>query len=271
MFENLKKTIPNAITVTNLFLGFVSIVLLSMSLESNDLNIKIACYLIFIGAFLDTIDGKIARKLNISSEFGKEIDSLADLISFCLVPSFLLFVWYSKISDIDLVQLILFSSFPVIFGAIRLAKYNAIRNMRESIKYIGMPTPANAIFICSLVLFTMNYPFHPVLSMKFPLFKWMYELLSFIPFNQFSILYLSLFSSVLLMSRVDYNKFPLISFKINKKNSLDLFNLILFCIILFSSILFGCYDIVLLFFILVYIFGNFIIYIFNVLLIKKKE
>ena len=92
MLENLKKTIPNAITISNLFLGFVSIVLLAMSLESNDLNIKIACYLVFIGALLDTVDGKIARKLNISSEFGKEIDSLADLISFCLVPSFLLFV-----------------------------------------------------------------------------------------------------------------------------------------------------------------------------------
>mgnify|MGYP006106009475 CR=1 FL=1 len=275
--DNLKKIIPNFITLSNLFLGFVSIILLSQSFEYDN-YIRIACYLIFIAAFLDTVDGKIARKLGISSDFGKEIDSLADLVSFCLVPSFLLFTWYIKFSEINFYFLILLSSFPVLFGAIRLAKYNVMRNMRESIKYIGMPTPANAIFICALVLFSMNntiyilpdvYP-HPVYSMKLPIFKWMYTFLGFILKNDFSILLLSIFSSFLLMSSADYNKFPLISFKINKKNNIDLFNLILFILILLASVWLNYYDIVLLFFILIYIFGNLGRYFF-LKVINKKE
>ena len=85
MILNLKKTIPNAITLSNLFLGFVSIVLIALSINSSNQYIITSCYLILIAAFLDVLDGKVARKLNISSNFGKEIDSLADLISFCLV------------------------------------------------------------------------------------------------------------------------------------------------------------------------------------------
>ena len=77
--KNVKKFVPNFITLLNLFLGFVSIVLLTLAFSSDNYNyIRTACYLIFIAAFLDSIDGKIARKLDISSDFGKEIDSLAD-------------------------------------------------------------------------------------------------------------------------------------------------------------------------------------------------
>ena len=108
----------------------------------------------------------------------------------------------------------------------------------------------------------MNFTFHPVFNMEFPLFKWMYAFLGFIPENEFSILYLSMLSSILLMSNVDYNKFPLMSFKINKTNTMDLFNLMLFLFILTTSIWFDCYDIVLLFFILIYVFGNLIKYFF---------
>ena len=90
----IKKSIPNAITLSNLFLGFVSIIMLAMSLNLSGKFVDIACYLILISSVLDSVDGKIARKLNISSDFGKEIDSLADLISFCLAPAFLLFVYY---------------------------------------------------------------------------------------------------------------------------------------------------------------------------------
>ena len=92
-----KKSIPNFITLSNLFLGFASIVLLSLSLHPEKNNINIACYLILISTALAVFDGKIARKLNISSEFGKEIDSLADLVSFCLCPSLLTFVYYHEI------------------------------------------------------------------------------------------------------------------------------------------------------------------------------
>ena len=275
MLTKIKKTIPNAITLANLFLGFVAVILLALSLGSpNEQYVKIACYLVLVGAVLDSIDGKVARKLNISSDFGKEIDSLADLISFCLVPSFLVFVWYNKldIEYLSLIHLILLSSFPIIFGAIRLAKYNALREMRNSEKYLGLPTPANAILICSLILFTSNIPYRAAevffVGGKNNIFFYLNNFLSKIFVSEYMILFISIFSSILLMSNVNYDKFPLISFKINKKNSLDLINVIVFSIILITSILYGYYDIVLLFFILIYIFGNLIKYFLKILLIK---
>ena len=119
----IKNNIPNFITLSNLFLGFTAIVLLALSIYSTIEYIKIACYLILFSTILDVLDGKIARKLNISNDFGKEIDSLADLVSFCIVPSFLIFVYYRVVLPdyIKLSVLILLSSFPLIFGAIRLA------------------------------------------------------------------------------------------------------------------------------------------------------
>jgi len=263
----IKKSIPNFITLSNLFLGFTSIILLSLSLYE-DSYISTACYLILISCGLDTIDGKIARKLNISSEFGKEIDSLADLVSFCIVPSLLLFIHYMKVipsEENNFILLIILSSFPLILGAVRLAKYNALREMRESQKYLGLPTPANAILVCSMILFVHNIPirmlvndsvFYLFFSTIFLEYQWM-------------ILNIAIISSILLMSKVNYDKFPLISFKINRRNTFDLIRVILFLVILFISIYFYYYDLVLLLFIILYIYGNLIKYIFNKLLNKK--
>jgi len=262
----IKKSIPNFITLSNLFLGFTAIILLSLSLYK-DSYISTACYLILISCGLDTIDGKIARRLNISSEFGKEIDSLADLVSFCIAPSLLLFIYYIKVipwEENNFILLILLSSFPLILGAIRLAKYNALREMRESQKYLGLPTPANAILVCSMILFVHNIPFRMLVNESI-----FYQFLSTIFLNyQWMILNVAIVSSILLMSKVNYDKFPLISFKINRKNTFDLIKVILFLIILFISIYFYYYDLVLLLFIMVYIFGNLIKYIFKKLLKK---
>ena len=265
----IKKSIPNFITLSNLFLGFTAIILLSLSLYK-DSYISTACYLILISCGLDTIDGKIARRLNISSEFGKEIDSLADLVSFCIVPSLLLFIHYIKVipsQENNFILLILLSSFPLILGAIRLAKYNALREMRESQKYLGLPTPANAILVCSMILFVHNIPFRMLVNDSI-----FYRFLSAIFLDyQWMILNVAIVSSILLMSKVNYDKFPLISFKINRKNTFDLIKVILFLIILFISIYFYYYDLVLLLFIMVYIFGNLIKYIFKKFLKKIRK
>jgi len=245
----IKKSIPNFITLSNLFLGFTSIVLLSLSLSDDARHyINTACYLILISSVLDVFDGKVARKLNISSDFGKEIDSLADLISFCMVPSFLTFVYYQSIVSAEffkLPMLIFFSSFPLIFGAIRLAKYNSLDEMRVSDNYLGLPTPANAIFICSLILFILNIE-------KYQNFK------SIVNINDYNILFLAIINSILLMSKVDYEKFPLISFKINRKNNINLLRLIFFLFVLFVSIYLKLYELVLVIFMLLYIYGNLI-------------
>ena len=265
----IKKSIPNFITLSNLFLGFTSIILLSLSLYE-DSYISTACYLILISCGLDTIDGKIARRLNISSEFGKEIDSLADLVSFCIVPSLLLFIHYIKViprEENNFILLILLSSFPLILGAIRLAKYNALREMRESQKYLGLPTPANAILVCSMILFVHNIPFRMLVNDSI-----FYQFLSSIFLEyQWMILNVAIVSSILLMSKVNYDKFPLISFKINRRNTFDLIKVIFFLVILFISIYFYYYDLVLLLFIMVYIFGNLIKYIFKNFLKKIRK
>ena len=87
--------------------------------------------------------------------------------------------------------------------------------------------------------------------------------------NQYALIFITVCSSILLLSKVDYEKFPLISFKINKRNSLDLIKVILFLLVLLSSVLLGYYDIVLLFFMFVYIYGNVIKYL--IVKIKNKD
>ena len=264
MNSSIKKTIPSIITISNLFLGFTSIILLSMSINNQISYISTACYLILVGCILDSIDGKVARKFNVSSDFGKEIDSLADLVSFCMVPSFLIFVFYTVTFPdyINMINLIFLSSFPLIFGAIRLAKYNALEEMRDSKKYLGLPTPSNAILICSIILFVNNAPIRFILGLnKFE--HIVYSSLSWIFEIPYMILLISILSSLLLMSKVNYEKFPLISFKINKQNNKDLLKVILFLIILIISISYKDYDIVLLLFILIYIFGNVLKYLIN--------
>tara|TARA_Y100000590_G_scaffold458342_1_gene612858 strand:- start:37 stop:840 length:804 start_codon:yes stop_codon:yes gene_type:complete len=264
MSFQIKKAIPSIVTIANLFLGFTSIILLSLSINSEASYVSTACYLILIGCILDSLDGKLARKLDVSSDFGKEIDSLADLVSFCMVPSFLIFVFYTVTfpNYFNIVSLIFLSSFPLIFGAIRLAKYNSYGEMRDSEKYLGLPTPSNAILICSIILFVNNAPIRFILGLnKFE--NLIYSSLSWIFEIPYMILLISIVSSLLLMSKVNYEKFPLISFKINKQNNKDLIKVILFLVILCISIYYGDYDIILLLFISIYIFGNVIRFFIN--------
>ena len=231
--------------------------------------IELVCIIIFIAAFIDACDGKVARKLGTSGDFGKQLDSLADLVSFCMVASLLIFVHYMLVLPdlINFKALIFLSSFPLIFGAIRLAKYNALREMRDSEKYLGLPTPANAIFICSSIMFTYNLPYRSIVESDNKIFNWLNDVLSNLFINEYMLLSISILSSILLMSKINYDKFPLISFKINRKNNVDLIKVIIFLFILGSSFFAKSYDIVLLIFISIYIFGNMIKYIIN--LIKR--
>ena len=159
MLMHIKKSIANTFTLINLLLGFVSITLISLSFMENQNNIQMACALIFIAALIDVFDGKIARKLGTAGEFGREIDSLADLVSFCLAPSILIFSYSYDLLKLNLIFLIILSAFPLVCGAIRLAKFNAYKEHSEQSYYIGLPTPSNAIFICSSILFMINMDF----------------------------------------------------------------------------------------------------------------
>ena len=148
----IKKNIPNFITALNILCGSFSVVL---AFEG---YILWAAILIGIASIFDFMDGMAARMLNAYSELGKQLDSLADLISFGFAPSIILFVLMKKSLAIDSISFnqyseIAFLAIPfliVVFSAIRLAKFNV--DTRQTSSFIGLPTPANALLIASFPL-----------------------------------------------------------------------------------------------------------------------
>lgn len=140
----MKKHLPNAITCLNLFAGCIGVVLAFKG------ELVLAGYAILIAGILDFFDGMLARLLNAYSEIGKELDSLADMVSFGLLPAVIIYQLFLKAPQIDQVSLYLnYSAFIIaIFSALRLAKFNI--DVRQSENFIGLPTPANALLIASL-------------------------------------------------------------------------------------------------------------------------
>ena len=140
--NSIKRNIPNLLTLGNLFCGLVAIVL---SFED---NLYFAGTFIFFGAILDFFDGLSARLLKVSSEIGKHLDSMADMVTFGVAPGMIMFQMI-KLSNIDENSYIAYIGFIItIFSAIRLAKFNI--DTKQTSSFIGLPTPAAAIFIASL-------------------------------------------------------------------------------------------------------------------------
>lgn len=141
----IKAIIPNAFTLGNLFCGFAGIV----SVFHGDLST--AFWLILLAGFLDFWDGFLARKLGVSGEIGKQLDSLADVISFGLLPSFILFSIMSEGGIfIDFLKpysdyLPFLSAALALSSAYRLAKFNIDDEQSENFK--GLATPSAAILI----------------------------------------------------------------------------------------------------------------------------
>jgi len=140
----LKFLIPNILTLTNLVLGIICII--NIINQSNDFPILILFYTCL---FLDFMDGFLARRLKVISEFGKQLDSLADLVSFAVLPTLALYFYLENISDNLIIKYI--PVLIIIFSAIRLAKFNIDENNNNFFK--GLPTPANALFFISLVYY----------------------------------------------------------------------------------------------------------------------
>ncbi len=139
----IKKHIPNFLTCCNLFLGCLSIFYATHN------ELVIAAYLIMFASLFDYADGFAARMLKAYSNMGKELDSLADLVTFGVAPALILsqmlFFHHSQS------QYILFAPFILtVFSGIRLAKFNV--DTRQSESFIGLPTPANALFWISFPL-----------------------------------------------------------------------------------------------------------------------
>ena len=155
----MRRNIPNIITCLNLLCGCLSIAVLTN--DRLDGKLYIAAYFIFAAAVFDFLDGFIARRLNATSALGRELDSFADLISFGVAPATIMF----KLIDNSTYYLffwlptvrLCFAVFAYIIAvctALRLAKQNIETQQTEFFK--GLPTPANAMFICSLVFASDN-------------------------------------------------------------------------------------------------------------------
>ena len=145
----MKKHIPNSITCCNLISGCIATGFAFAG------NIKVALLLIIIGAVFDFFDGMLARLLNVSSPIGKELDSLADVITFGLAPSTIIFsqlhVMSYPIFLEPLRDYLPYAAFIMAaFSALRLAKFNL--DERQALGFIGLPTPANALFWGSLLV-----------------------------------------------------------------------------------------------------------------------
>ena len=146
----LKKHIPNTITCLNLISGCIATYFAFQS------NYGMALLFIVIGAVFDFFDGMVARLLHVSSPIGKELDSLADDITFGFAPSAIVFGFLKEIGVEANSSLILQSSLPFVvfvmaaFSALRLAKFNL--DERQALGFIGLPTPANALFWGSLIV-----------------------------------------------------------------------------------------------------------------------
>lgn len=164
------KHLPNAITCLNLFCGCLGIVFAFQG------NLVFASYAIVIAAIFDFFDGMVARLLKAYSEIGKELDSLADMVSFGVLPSIIIYHLFLQAPQIGSFSVYLnFSAFLIaIFSALRLAKFNI--DIRQSENFIGLPTPANAILIASLPMiisqsnfFLNSYILNPFFLFSFSL------------------------------------------------------------------------------------------------------
>ncbi len=142
--------LPNLFTAASIYLGILSIMYASKG------EFAISCWLVIIAMVFDGLDGRVARMTNTTSKFGIEFDSLADIVSFGVAPALILYFYQGEnLGKYGVVVSALF----VVFGAIRLARFNISTNSSEPNIFIGLPIPVAAIFVVSWILVIDKYSF----------------------------------------------------------------------------------------------------------------
>lgn len=179
------RHIPNTLTCLNLFSGCIACV---MAFEA---KYELALAFIFLSSVFDFLDGLVARLLDAYSAIGKDLDSLADTVSFGVAPSFIVFSLFKEMhypgAMGGIASLFPYLAFLIsVFSALRLAKFN--NDTRQTNSFIGLPVPANALFWASLVTgahdFLVSDSVHPLyLLLPVCLFSWL--LVSEIPMFSF--------------------------------------------------------------------------------------
>jgi len=145
-----RSFVPSAFTVMNMVSGYASIVM------AGEGSFMLAGWLIFLAAFFDTIDGFVARMTNGASEFGVELDSLSDLVSFGAAPAFL--VYKFGLSSLGMPLGLILSSLLMVGSGLRLARFNISLIGYHKQSFSGLPTPAQAMTIASFVLWMQSEP-----------------------------------------------------------------------------------------------------------------
>lgn len=237
----IKKNIPDLITLSNLVCGLFAIIFAFQG------NLITASILIFTGAVLDFFDGFAARGLNVSNEFGKQLDSMADMITFGVAPGFLFFHFIFYLDHNIIFRHSMQNSnlfFPAslallipIFSAYRLANFNIDNKQGNS--FIGLPTPALAIFIASIPHIDFD---------KFPMFTDIQLLII-----------IAIIMPILLISKI-----PLFSLKFNQsdniKSRLNFIRIlfVLAAIVLFSIFKFAAIPFIVILYLILSILNNII-------------
>lgn len=193
----IKKHIPNFITLLNLSCGLLAVIAIFKGFYDE------AFIFVCLGIFFDFWDGFFARKFNVSGELGLQLDSLADMVTSGVVPGLMMFslietiqinqIAYHVTEETFFMGIVPYFGFLItIASAYRLAKFNIDKRQIDS--FIGLPTPANALFIMSIPM--IQY---------YSDYEWLYNLLN----NPFVLLFLTLLSAYFLNANI-----PLFSLKL---------------------------------------------------------
>jgi CDP-diacylglycerol--serine O-phosphatidyltransferase len=195
--SNLLYILPNFFTASSIFSGVFSMI------NAVNGDFTKAAWLIMLALIFDGLDGRVARLTNTCSKFGIEFDSLADIIAFGVAPALLIYLFIGhEFGRFGVVVSALF----VMFGAIRLARFNVMTSHSEPSVFIGIPIPTAAVFISLLILLFEKYS----LKSDFGV----------------AILVLAIFVSLLMVSNIRYPSFKKIDF--TPKHVMRLFVFILF-------------------------------------------
>lgn len=167
------RALPNIFTVGNLLMGVLAILLAFQN------SWQYAAIMVIIGMLFDGLDGRVARMLKTQSEFGKELDSLSDVITFGVAPAVIMYVSTFKYTGLE--GWVVTAIFPIC-GALRLARFNV--NPGEPGYFIGLPIPAAGCIMAAMALYKEYIPntyilmgfvlllsFLMVSQIKYPTFK----------------------------------------------------------------------------------------------------
>ena len=217
----IKDHLPNCITLLNLLCGCLAIVTAfnGSMVHLFHYNLPIAPIFIFIGGFFDYIDGTLAHILDAKSDLGEQLDSLADIVTFGVAPAMIVYQLLHEqalianypfiINNITYLSCIPF--LIAIFSAVRLAKFNI--DERQTISFLGLPTPANAFFWASIpLIFTLINP----ATIPVGIVENIKHLVYFSLRNPYEILILSIIMSLFLVVEI-----PLFSLKFKTLNWAD--------------------------------------------------